>query len=161
KSKPLPLREIEFSVGSAFRQLALKMCIAFAQLMMPNNDILDPQFREYLKDKNSQLRPVRDIYMRYPLLDERRPALAHTIYIEGNSVKANCFGIVQIFGGIFQFYVLLSDSYVGRDFGAIGILDISTFREKFEEIGSLKLEEAPASVKLDDMMQTYAEWDTS
>ena len=83
------------------------------------------------------------------------------MYIEGNSNSARCFGIVQLFGGFFQFYVPLSNSYTGRDFAALGILDVTTFQEKFQEIERLQLPESPRFMSLADVEYAYSEWGTN
>ena len=84
--------------------------------------------------------------------------MAHVVYLEGNSAEARCFGIVQFFGGAFQFYVPLSSSYLGRDFGSLGILDIKTFHQQFSEIEPLRLPEAPRFVGQGDVERFFAEW---
>ena len=68
---------------------------------------------------------------------------------------------MQLFGGFFQFYVPLSNSYTGRDFAALGILDVTTFQEKFQEIERLQLPESPRFMSLADVEYAYSEWGTN
>jgi hypothetical protein len=140
------------------RQLAMKMCTAVGQLVVPDIVILDQHCRQFLLDEAPEVSPVRDMHSRYPALDTRRPPLAHAVYIEGDSRSGKCFGVVQLFGGAFQFYVPLNNSYSGRDFAALGILDVKTFREQFLEVESLQLPEPSRFISQSDLERSHAEW---
>ena len=156
-----PLRNVRISVGTEMRQLAVKMCVAVSQLIVPDIVLLDGRCRQFLLDKTPASSPVRQTYSRYPNLDARRPPLAHAVYVEGDSCSAKCFGVVQLFGGTFQFYVPLSSSYTGRSFAALGVLDVITFREQFQEVERLQVPEAPQFIGQDDMMRSLTEWGTN
>ncbi len=156
-----PVQNVQFSVGGQIRQLAVKMCTAIGQLMVPDLILLDEQCRQFLLDESPASSPVQQSYMRYPQLDARRPPLAHAVYIEGDSHSAKCFGVVQLFGGAFQFYVPLSSSYTGRDFAALGVLDVTTFQEQFQEIERLQLPESPRFTSLTEVEHAHSEWGTN
>lgn len=156
-----PLRNVQISVGGEMRQLAVKMCTAVGQLVVPDLVLLDELCRQFLLDESPASSPVQQSYVRYPQLDALRPPLAHAVYIEGDSRLAKCFGIVQLFGGAFQFYVPLSSSYTGRDFAALGVLDVTTFQEQFQEIERLQLPEAPRFMSQTDVEHAHSEWGTN
>jgi hypothetical protein len=156
-----PIQNFQFSVGGQIRQLAVKMCTAVGQLMVPDLVLLDEQSRQFLLDESPASSPVQQSYVRYLQLDARRPPLAHTVYIEGDSHSAKCFGVVQLFGGAFQFYVPLSSAYTGRDFAALGVLDVTTFQEQFQEIERLQLPESPRFMSLADVEHAHSEWGTN
>ncbi len=143
------------------RQLALKMCAAVGQVVVPEIGILDESCRQFLLDQNPGTSPVRQVYMRYPSIDELRPPLAHVAYIEGDSSSAKCFGFVQLFGEAFQLYAPLSSYYTGRDFAALGILDVTTFQEQFREVERLHLPEAPQFGSQNDIEHYFSEWGAS
>lgn len=156
-----PLRNTCINVGKEMRQLALKMCAAVGQVVVPEIGILDESCRQFLLDLNPGTSPVRQVYMRYPSIDELRPPLAHVAYIEGDSSSAKCFGFVQLFGGAFQLYAPLSSYYTGRDFAALGILDVTTFQEQFREVERLHLPEAPQFGSQNDIEHYFSEWGAS
>ncbi len=156
-----PIRNVQLSVGGEIRQLAVKTCTAIGQLLVPDIVLLDEQCRQFLLAESPTSSPVQQSYVRYPQLDARRPPLAHAVYIEGDSRLAKCFGIVQLFGGAFQLYVPLNSSYTGRDFAALGVLDVITFQEKFQEIERLQLSESPRFMGLADVEHAHAEWGTN
>jgi hypothetical protein len=155
-----PLRPETICVGTAMRQLAVKMCVAVGQVIVPDLLLLDARCRQFLLDETTSSPPVRQMHARYASLDALRPPLAHVVYVEGNAGSATCFGVVQLFGGAFQLYVLLSRSYTGRDFGALGMLDVTTFQEQFQAIAPLRLPEAPEFINHDDLERFLAAWGT-
>lgn len=156
-----PIRNVQFSVGGEMRQLAVKTCTAIGQLVVPDIVLLDEPCRQFLLEENPVSSPVQQSFIRYPELDALRPPLAHAVYIEGDSRLTKCFGIVQLFGGAFQFFVPLSSSYTGRDFAALGVLDVKTFQEQFQEIERLQLPEPPRFMGLADVEHAHAEWGTN
>jgi|SRR5579859_998625 len=152
-----PLRKFNIQVGSELRQLAVKMCVAMGQLVVPDIVLLDQHCRAFLLAKGPALSPVRQIHLRYPELDALRPPLAHAIYVEGDATTGRCFGVVQLFGGVFQFYVPLSGEYSGKDVGILGTLDIVTFCQDFREVTRLHLAEAPQFVSGDEAIRSLDE----
>jgi hypothetical protein len=155
-----PLRPGSIRVGTELRQLAVKMCVAVGQVIVPDLILLDERCRQFLLDETTVSPPVRQVHSRYSSLDALCPPLAHVVYIEGDSCSAKCFGVVQLFGGALQFYVLLSSSYTGRNCGALGMLDVTTFQEQFQEIAPLRLPEAPECISQDDLERFLAGWGT-
>ena len=153
-----PFRNVQIKVGAEMRQLAVKMCAAVGQLVVPDIVLLDELCRHFLLEESPVSSPVKQTYLRYPELDALRPPLAHTVYIEGNSRSAKCFGVVQLFGGAFQLYVPLSSSYTDRDFAALGVLDVTTFQEQFREVETLQLVEAPQFSSQNDLERSHSEW---
>jgi len=153
-----PFKNVRINVGVEMRQLAAKMCVGVGQVVVPDVLLIDEKCREFLLAEGPPSSPVRQTYMRYPKLDDRRPPLAHAVYLEGDSRSARCFGVVQLFGGAFQFYVPLSNSYVGRDFAALGVLDVTTFKEEFEEVERLRLPESPQFVSPSDVERSLSGW---
>ena len=156
-----PFRNAPISVGGEMRQLAVKMCVAVGQLVVPDIVLLDKQCRQFLLEKSPVSSPVRHTHICYPELDALRQPLSHTVYIEGDSRLAKCYGVVQLFGGAFQLYAPLSSSYTGRDFAALGLLDVTTFQEQFREIERLHLPEAPQFMSLPDVERAHSEWGTN
>jgi hypothetical protein len=156
-----PFRNVRISVGAEMRQLAVKMCTAVGQLVVPDIVLLDERCRQFLLEESPVSSPVQHMHVRYPELDALRPPLAHAVYIEGDSRSAKCFGVVQLFGGAFQLYAPLSTSYTGRDFAALGVLDVTTFQEQFREVERLQLSEAPQFISLDDLARAHSEWGTN
>jgi hypothetical protein len=156
-----PFRNVRISVGAEMRQLAVKMCAAVGQLVVPDIVLLDERCRQFLLEESPVSSPVQQTYFRYPELDALRPPLAHAVYIEGDSRLAKCFGVVQLFGGAFQLYAPLSRSYTGRDFAALGVLDVTTFQEQFREVERLQLLEAPRFISLNDLERSHSEWGTN
>ena len=156
-----PLHRSHIAVGTAMRQLAVKMCVAVGQLMVPEIVILDEPCRQFLLDETPDSSPVRQAYAADPLLNACLPPLAHAVYVEGNARDAKCFGVVQLFGGAFRFYIPLTRSYTGRDFAVLGLLDIRTFQEDFREIAPLNLTEAPQIADLNEMERSFTEWKTT
>jgi len=55
----------------------------------------------------------------------------------------------------------LSSSYTGRDFAALGVLDVTTFQEQFREVERLQLPEAPRFISLNDLERSHSEWGTN
>jgi hypothetical protein len=154
-----PLRDLSITVGTEMRQLVVKMCASLGQVISPDIPLLDKECREFLLDEAPSKSPVRWTHARYPGLDTLCPPLAHVIYIEGDSASARAFGVVQFFGGAFQFYVPLSNSYTGRSFAAIGIFDITTHREQFREVERLQMPEAPQFGNTGKLEEFYSEWE--
>ena len=156
-----PFRNVQIRVGGEVRQLAAKMCVGVGQLVVPDIVLLDELCRQFLLEESPVSSPVQHTYFRYANLDALRPPLAHAVYIEGNSQAAKCFGVVQLFGGAFQLYVPLSTSYAGRDFAALGVLDVTTFQEQFAEVEALHLIEAPRFISQDTLERAHSEWGTN
>jgi hypothetical protein len=153
-----PFRNVRINIGAEMRQLAVKMCVGVGQLVVPDVILLDEKCRQFLLAEAPPSSPVRRMYSRYPELDAYRPPLAHTVYVEGDSRTAKCFGIVQLFGGGFQLYVPLSNSYAGRDFAALGVLDVTTFQERVQEVERLRLPEPPQFISKIDFERSLSQW---
>lgn len=153
-----PLQNSRINVGIEMRQLAVKMCVAVGQLTVPNLSLLEDQCRQFLLDESPSTSPVRLVHSHYPQLDALRPVLAHTVYIEGDSACAKCFGVVQFFGCAFSLYVPLNNSYAGPDFAALGTLNIKSFDQEFRLIQPLKIPEAPQFVGLEVLERSLAQW---
>jgi HNH endonuclease len=151
-----PLSNARVPIGMEIRQLAVKMCVATGQRVIPDITLVDDVCREFLLAAKPLSSPVRLAITSYPELDARRGPLAHVVYIEGDPVNARCFGVVQFFGGAIQLYVPLCSSYRGRTFGCLGVLDINTFEQQFDEIDPLRLPEAPIEGLLDDWARCWA-----
>lgn len=94
-----PFQNVRISVGAEMRQLAVKMCAADGQLVVPDIDLLDKRCRQFLLEESPVSSPVRHTHVVYPELDALRQPLSHAVYIEGDSRSAKCFGVVQLFGG--------------------------------------------------------------
>jgi hypothetical protein len=156
-----PLRNSRIGGGTELWQLAVKMCVAVGQVIMPDLLLLDEECRQFLLDETPGISPVRQVFSRYASLDALCPPLAHVVYIEGDSSLAKCFGVVQLFGSALQFYVPLSRSYTGRDFAAVGMLDVTTFQQQFQEVEPLRLPEAPAFISPVDYERFLVEWGTA
>ncbi|SRR5713226_1695082 len=153
-----PFKNVRINVGAEMRQLAVKMCVAVGHLVVPSAVLLDEKCRQFLLAEAPPSSPVRQMYSRYAELDACRPPLAHTVYIEGESRSAKCFGVVQLFGGGFQLYVPLSNSYADRDFAALGVLDVTTFQERIQEVDRLQLAEPPQFISQNDLEHALSEW---
>lgn len=138
-----PLRKFSVNIGPEMRQLAVKMCVAVGRMLAPDVIVLGKETREFLLAEAPATSPVRQDHSIYTELDKIRAPLAHSVYIECSSESGRCFGVVQFFGGVFQFYVPLVDKYIGRDLAMLGTLDIRKFHQSFRKIKSLKLPEAP------------------
>jgi hypothetical protein len=140
--------------GEEARRLAVKMCVAVAQLELPDGkyDVLDPITRAYLLEGESPSRPVpvKFAFSNYVGLDKLRPPLSHVVHIEGDSVDRRCYGVVQFFGAI-QFYVSLNAQYDGKSFARIGLLNRHLGKERFEAVSMLYLHEAPNQFFKDEL----------
>jgi hypothetical protein len=153
-----PLRNMRVNVGTEIRQLAVKMCVAVGQKVIPGIRLLDDVCRDFLLAANPLCSPVRLTTTNYPDLDALRAPLAHLVYVEGDPATAKCFGVVQFFGGAFQLYLPLSNLYQGRSFGCLGVLDIKTFEQRFDEISPLRLAEAPIETTPADLDRFLTDW---
>jgi hypothetical protein len=152
-----PLKDLSIKIGPEMRQLAVKMCAALARLLVPREDVLDSECRQFLHSDGPARPPVRSFFHRYANLDALRPALAHTVYVEGDPASGRCYGVVQLFG-VFQFYAPLHAAYAGSPFAAFGLLDVASGREEFQLGEPLRLQEPPQHTPLPDYVNGLAQW---
>ncbi|OOQ57359.1 HNH endonuclease [Mucilaginibacter pedocola] len=132
--------ELNFSIpfNSNVRRLSIKMSVALGSYLGFNN-LMDENSRNYLLNENfEEENPVRLATNGYPALDEMRPSLSHLIYVEGDKQLRVCYSLVQLYG-VFQMCCLLNKNYDGENFAAIGVHDIVTHEETFQEISPLQL----------------------
>jgi hypothetical protein len=131
---------VTLSFGPDVRQLAAKMCIALSRLV----PTLEPEevtsARDALNSEAVCKRQVLTAFNEYSL-DEYRPQLAHTIYIERGDHRAH--GVVQFFG-TFQVFCQLGLPKGDLPRAFLGALDPLTGKETFRELDPLRLEEPPA-----------------
>lgn len=153
-----PLRNIEIHIGKELRQLAVKMCVAVGQVIVPGIPLLDDRCRRFLLAESPTSSPVRQDDSYYPGLDSLRPPLAHAVYLEADPAVHKCFGVVQFFGGAFQMYVPLSDEYSGPEFAALGTLDVVSRKEEFGQIMPLRIPEPPQFIRQEQLVQSMAAW---
>ncbi len=132
---------VAFSIGPDVRKLAAKMCIALSRLV-PTLDLEEVvHARDALHSDAICASRVATAFNDYSL-DEHRPGLAHTVYIErGEKIT---YGVVQFFG-TFQLFCRLGKPGKGQPRVAfLATLDPLTGSETFTEINPLKLQEPPA-----------------
>jgi hypothetical protein len=144
-----PLKNIRIKLGTEMRQPAVKMCVGLAQRLVPAEEVIDPPSRKFLLEEAPERSPVRYFFHRYAALDALRPALAHTIYVEGEPTIGRCYSVIQLFG-VFQFYVPLHTAYVGSAFAALGVLNVTEGGEQFSLCKPLRLQEAPLHPSLQE-----------
>ena len=134
-------------VGTEIRQLTVKMCVALGQHFLPTVNIVDDKHRSFLLGE-SLGHDILKVYSRYSSagLDKLRPVLAHVIFVEANSERGLCHGLVQFFGGTLQFYVPLNSNYIGKDFAVLATLDILDMKERFLSIEPLNLLALPSVI---------------
>jgi hypothetical protein len=144
-------------IGTEIRQLAVKMCVGLTQRLVPHEEIIDSAIRTFLLDKAPERSPVRHFFRRFAVLDDLRPPLAHTIYVEGDPTTGRCYGVVQFFG-ILQFYVPLRNEYKGTTFAVLGVLNVTNGQEEFTHLEPLRLEEIPRITSFGDHQEGLAQW---
>lgn len=118
------------------RRLALKMCIGLSKYMQPDLNIFTNELINFLNDSNNSNYSIFLDLRTHNDIERIRLPLSHVIMIEGNREKGVCYGIVQFYGMI-QFYVPISEKYLGNTFSYIGILDSISFDESFQKSVSL------------------------
>jgi hypothetical protein len=146
-----------FSTGPDIQKLALKMSVALSRLV-PTFDLEEvSSIRDVLYSGNMASRPVETAFDDYPLLDEYRPDLAHTIYIERGEKET--YGVVQFFG-VFQFYCRLGESAEHQPRSAfLGTLDPLTGAECFSDVQPLNLAQPPSHRWTRDIPELISHWE--
>jgi len=153
-----PLRDLRINVGVEVRQLALKMCVALGQVVVPNRELLASTGRQLLLETKPITTSVRRTYERYSDLDDIRPPLAHVVYLEGDPERGRVFGVVQLFGGAIQLYVPLMSACEGAAFACVGVLDTVSWEESFRSLEPLKLPEAEEFITPAALAANIAGW---
>jgi hypothetical protein len=64
-----PLRPWSIHVGTELRQLAVKVCVAVGQVIVPDLILLDERCRQFLLDETTVSPMVRQVHSRYASLD--------------------------------------------------------------------------------------------
>lgn len=151
------LNSFDIQIDTDLRKLAMKMSVGLADKLNFKGTILDTNSRQFLVGTNYGHIPVRVAYLSYDLLDPQCPPLSHVVYVEGNHQTQRSYGVVRFFN-TFQLYCLLSNHYSAASFASLGILDISTKKEKFDEIAPLELDEAPPTVLAEERNEGIRRW---
>jgi len=139
-------------LGPCLQQMALKMCVA-ASTLLPNLQH---------EDRVSATRSLREIpsgphdcvaqYMHLiEAITAKRPALAHTLYVEHDGVRAQ--GFVEFFGTFPLFINLCHQSErLGRD-AILGYLDPVSEDEHFEMVEPIGLPPPPSFYTAQEIIQ--------
>jgi hypothetical protein len=132
------------------------MSVALSRLV-PTFDIEEVALaRDVLYSGKIGSRPVETAWDDYAVLDEHRPELAHTIYIERGEKAV--YGVVQFFGSL-QFYCRLGDPMRQSRAAFLGTLDPLTGEERFAEVEPLNLAKQSSWRLTTDMPGLISHWE--
>ncbi len=150
---------VSLPIGQELRRLAVKMAVGTADYLGHRN-ILDASARTHLMEgKSTWDGPARIDLTVYKRLEDMRPPLGHSVYVEGDSKAARCFAIIQFYGTVQLYAILNARDFKGPDFAALGTLDlVSGYKERFADISALKLPEPPVHVSINESECGFRKW---
>jgi hypothetical protein len=147
-----------FTMGSALRRLALKMCFA-AYTLLPEPEIEEgADARSYLTGTNKDdatVECVRTALADYTSLDALRRGLSHVVYVERTGDRI--YGVVQFFGFL-QLYCRLGPSIQSKPAAVLCTLDPVNGEECTRETPALGLDEPPSRYLRDTYVASMYHW---
>ena len=129
---------LQFEIGAALQQLALKICISAGTLLPKVRPGDSWQTGQILRAPASDPHPIVSQYFtRYETIERTRPPLAHTVYVE--HVGTQLRGLVQFFGVIQLHCNLASQTEAQGQEAILGWVDPVSLDERFETIPPIGL----------------------
>jgi hypothetical protein len=147
------------TMGADLKRVAMKMCVAAADFLGINYDLLDLAARRFLLGEIEQSDRIRTDWTIHGSLESLRSPLSHLLYVKGNSSTGRCYGVVQLYGA-FQLQVILNkDGYCNPDFACFGSLDpVAGYREHFGMTQLFGIPEAPVMISRHMYMSAIKQW---
>jgi hypothetical protein len=141
-----------FELGTALQQMALKMCVAASTLLanVHSDDFLE--ITRTLREVPSGPHERVAQYMHpVPSIWAKRPALAHTVYVEHVGLCVQ--GVVEFFGAfpLFVYHCQATKSWGHH--AVLAYLDPVNVLEKFEMISPIGLASPPAFYAAEEVIQ--------
>jgi hypothetical protein len=158
KEYKLEPNQLTLEIGRDLQRLVLKMASALFTLL-PEFELSEMNIaRSFLTGANQE-GPVGFIRLSFDIYEEinnRRPSLAHVVYIE--RTKAGVFGLVQFFG-VFQLICKLGmPEREKEDQALMAILDPVEGKESFIEMTPIPLNNLPAALSREVTEQNIKQW---
>lgn len=148
-----------YTIGSALRRLALKMCVA-AYMLLPEEPIYEEvsEARIYLTGSHKAETQVNSVYTAisdYVTLDALRRGLSHVIYVERSAGRV--YGVVQFFGFL-QLYCRLGTARATKPAAVLCTLDPVLGEEVMRRADPLGLDEPPYSIPREEYTAAMMRW---